>query len=86
MKAQDLIFLITILFIAWRRSSQLTIIIGLACLILAIPLFGFWIFFTAERLTMYAAGFFLLAIGQMIFSGKMGQAGKTQRVKVRGLP
>jgi len=36
--------------------------IGLCCLALAIPLFKFWIFFTAERLTWYAAAFFTYSI------------------------
>ena len=62
MKIQDLLFVLVFLFVFWRRSSQLAIIIGLICLLLAIPFFKFWIFFTAERLTWYAAAFFLLAV------------------------
>ncbi len=62
MKIQDLIFIIIFLFVLWRRSERLSVMIGLSCLLLAIPLFKFWIFFTAERLTWYAAAFFAFAI------------------------
>lgn len=62
MKIQDLVFVLLFLFVLWRRNSKLSIIIGLFCLLLAIPLFQFWIFFTAERLTWYAAAFFAYGI------------------------
>jgi len=62
MKIQDLVFGLIFVFVFWRRSAHLATIVGLLCLFLAIPLFKFWIFFTAERLTWYAAAFFLLAI------------------------
>jgi len=62
MKIQDLVFIMVFLFVLWRRSERLSIVIGLFCLLLAIPLFKFWIFFTAERLTWYAAAFFAFAI------------------------
>ena len=61
MKIQDLLFGFVFLLIAWRKEAKLATVIGLACLILAIPLFKFWIFFTAERLTWYAAAFFAYA-------------------------
>ncbi|MGH7245505.1 MAG: hypothetical protein ACREGI_01060 [Candidatus Levyibacteriota bacterium] len=63
MKPQDIIFfLVVLLVILFKRSSKFVVTIGLFCLLLAIPLFAKWIFFTAERLTWYAVGFFLLAI------------------------
>jgi hypothetical protein len=62
MKIQDLGFFLLFCLVLWRRNSRVSIIIGLMCLILAIPLFKFWIFFTAERLTWYAAAFFAFAI------------------------
>lgn len=62
MKFQDLLFILVFLFVFWRRNARLATIIGLLCLLLAIPLFKFWIFFTAERLTWYAASFFLYTV------------------------
>jgi len=62
MKIQDVSFILVFLVVFWLRRPRLALMIGLLCLLLAIPLFKFWIFFTAERLTWYAAGFFLLAI------------------------
>jgi uncharacterized membrane protein YqjE len=62
MKAQDIVFLIVLLFLVFKHNPKWATIAGLICLVLSIPLFSFWIFFTAERLTWYAAAFFLLAI------------------------
>lgn len=67
-KIQDLAFILVFLLVFWRRSSKLAVSTGLFCLALAIPLFKFWIFFTAERLTWYAAAFFLLAIIQQLYA------------------
>jgi len=62
MKIQDIAFVLLFLFVLWQRTARLSIIIGLFCLLLAIPLFQFWIFFTAERLTWYATAFFAYGI------------------------
>lgn len=62
MKIQDLAFLAVFLLVLWRRNSMLAAGLGIFCLVLAIPLFNFWIFFTAERLTWYAAAFFAYAV------------------------
>ena len=62
MKIQDIVFGLLFLFVLWRRNSRLSVALGLVCLVLAIPLFKFWIFFTAERLTWYAAAFFAYAV------------------------
>lgn len=62
MKIQDLIFLIIFILVLLKRDSRLSTIAGIICLILSIPLFAFWIFFTAQHLVWYAAGFFLLSI------------------------
>ncbi len=59
MKIQDLIFLFVFLPHLGARSPKLSVALGLFCLVLAAPLFKFWIFFTAERLTWYAGAFFL---------------------------
>lgn len=61
MKIQDLLFFILFVILVFTKQSKMSTLAGILCLIIAIPLFSRWIFFTAERLTWYAAGFFLLA-------------------------
>lgn len=54
MKIQDLVFLVVLaVIILFKRWSWLWWA-GVACLILAIPLFATWTFFTAQRLVWYA--------------------------------
>ena len=60
MKIQDIAFFIILLFLVFKRDTKWAVAFGLISLALSIPLFSFWIFFTAERLTWYAAAFFLL--------------------------
>jgi len=67
MKIQDFLFFFVLLFFIYKRNSKWATIAGLICLLVSIPLFAKWIFFTAERLTWYAAGFFLLAIFISLF-------------------
>jgi len=62
MKIQDLIFICLFSIILWQRSLKLSVVLGVTCLLLAIPLFKLWIFFTAERLTWYAAAFFIFGV------------------------
>lgn len=62
MKPQDIIFVIVFLLLLAIRKPRFLVAVGLLCLIFAIPLFAFWIFFTAQRLTYYAAVFFLAAV------------------------
>jgi hypothetical protein len=62
MKPQDIIFLIAFLLVVYKRNFRLSVGIGLVCLLFAAPLFAKWIFFTAERLVYYAAGFIVLGI------------------------
>lgn len=62
MKPQDLAFFVILAILIWRRNARLAAGIGLVALIMAIPLFATWTFFTAERLTWYAAAFFFLSI------------------------
>lgn len=71
MKIQDICFILLFLLVAWRRNNRLATVTGLACLVLAMPLFGFKIMlFTAERLTWYAAGFFLYSTILLLISSK----------------
>jgi len=62
MKIQDIAFFAILALLIIKRNPKLAAFCGILCLALSIPLFSFWIFFTAERLTWYAASFFLLAI------------------------
>lgn len=59
MKIQDIGFIIVFITLLIIRKPTMLVIVGLSCLILAMPLFYFRVFFTAERLTWYAAAFFL---------------------------
>lgn len=67
MKPQDVIFLLIGAMILWKKNSHFLGIAGIVCIILSIPLFAMWVFFTAERLTWYAAAFLLIAIIFEIF-------------------
>ena len=62
MKIQDIGFILAYITLFFIRRPILFVWAGLACLVLAIPLFASWTFFTAERLTWYAAAFFLTYI------------------------
>lgn len=72
MKPQDIIFFVSLLVLLALRRPVLFVWAGLGCLVLAIPLFATWTFFTAERLTWYAAAFFLAFIViSLLFSRKV---------------
>lgn len=60
MKPQDGIFFITLLVLLYFRKPAFLIWAAIISLIIAIPLFATWTFFTAERLTWYAVGFVLI--------------------------
>ncbi len=62
MKIQDIGFFVVLVILFLMKRPRLFVWTGLACLVLAIPLFAKWIFFTAERLTWYAAAFFFIFI------------------------
>lgn len=62
MKPQDIAFIIILFIFLLIRKPKLFVVAGITCLLGSIPLFAKWVFFTAERLTWYAAAFFLIAI------------------------
>jgi hypothetical protein len=62
MKIQDIVFIAALFLLILKRNPRLAAVAGIISLVLSIPLFSFWVFFTAERLTWYATAFFLLAI------------------------
>lgn len=70
MKLQDIIFLLILGCIIFKKNSRLAAGIGLLCLLFAIPLFAKWIFFTAERLTWYGAGFIIVSMVLILIQHK----------------
>lgn len=70
MKPQDILFILILLGLLFFRKPKFIVWAGILCLILSIPLFAHWVFFTAERLVMYAAGFLLVAIIYLLFTKK----------------
>lgn len=62
MKLQDIAFFVIFALLLVFRRSQWFVYAGLACFVLAIPLFAKWVFFTAERLAWYGAAFILAGI------------------------
>jgi len=68
MKPQDILFIIILAGLVFAKKPKLLVGAGLLCFVLSMPLFAHWVFFTAERLVMYGAGFLLVAI--IIFAVK----------------
>lgn len=67
MKPQDVLFFLVFIGAMLLRKPKVSVLLGLLCLILAIPLFMTQTFFTAQRLVMYGAAFiFLGAIGLVL--------------------
>lgn len=59
---QDIVFLLLYIFLLYKRKYNYFVIAGLLCLIFSIPLFSFWIFYTAQKLSYYSVVFFSTAI------------------------
>ncbi len=70
MKIQDLIFFIILIGVTAYKKPVYVVSLGLICITLAIPLFSKWIFFTAERLTWYAASCFGIFISYSLLQRK----------------
>jgi len=70
MKPQDILFIVILIFLVFKRKPKYFIIVALLFFVLAIPLFQFLIFFTAERLVWYAFGFLLISIGLFILKDR----------------
>ena len=62
MKIQDVGFIVIFASLLLIRKERWIIIAGLVSLALAIPLFAYHVFFTAERLTWYGAAFLLVGL------------------------
>lgn len=70
MKIQDIAFLIVFVAFLFVRNPKWFVAAGLLSLFLSIPLFSFWIFFTAERLVWYSGAFFLASIIFILYNLK----------------
>lgn len=73
MKIQDLVFIVILVFLLVLRKPRLFVVTGLGSLLLSIPLFSFWIFFTAQRLVWYAAAYFFVFIIFSLLSSRKVQ-------------
>jgi thiamine transporter ThiT len=63
MKIQDIgFFIILLALVFFKRNPKWFVVAGLVCLTLSMPLFHFWIFFTAQRFIEYGAAFLFIAI------------------------
>ncbi|MDO8269290.1 MAG: hypothetical protein Q7T54_01300 [Candidatus Levybacteria bacterium] len=65
MKIQDLAFIALLAGLLYIRKPKLFVVTAIILLILSMPLFQFWVFFTAQRFVEYA--FFLLLIATLLF-------------------
>jgi len=61
MSIQDLFFIAILAVLLIKQRYEWLVVAGLACVVISIPLFYFWIFFTAQKLIYYSAAFFLVA-------------------------
>jgi hypothetical protein len=61
MKPQDVVFGIIFGLLLVKSESRWFIYAGLIAILVSIPLFAGWIFFTAERLIWYGAAFLVWA-------------------------
>ena len=57
-----LLFIAVFIVLILKRNSKFSTIAGILCLLVSIPLFATWIFFTAQHLVYYAFAFFILSV------------------------
>lgn len=70
MKVQDILLLTVTVVLAVQRSPRLLVITGLGLLVFAAPLYAMWVFFTAQRLVMFAFLMFAIAAIRMTVTGQ----------------
>lgn len=70
MKPQDILFFLVFIALLYKRNPYYSVWVGILSLLISIPLFAMYIFFTAEHLVYYSAAFFLLAILLFLFQNK----------------
>lgn len=71
MKPQDLGFFALLAILIFIKKPRLTLVIALLLLLASMPLFQFWIFFTAQRFVTYAFFLILLTIIQIIVKNRL---------------
>lgn len=64
MKIQDILFIVLLAILLFKHKENSFVAFGLLCFLLAAPFFYFWIFFTAQRLVIYAA---ILILAEIIY-------------------
>lgn len=62
MKPQDILFLIALGLLLYKHNPRYFTYAGLFCILVSIPLFAKWIFFTAERFVLYGFIFICIAV------------------------
>jgi len=72
MKLQDIAFIIILLIFLSRRDTRIVLILGILCLLMAIPLYIQQIFFTAQRLVLYGYVCVVISVIGMIVSDREG--------------
>lgn len=73
MKIQDIVFILFLLPVFYVQRPRLTVLLAVVCIGVSMPLFALKLsLFTAERLVLYAAGFFLVTIIFLIHRGNTG--------------
>lgn len=60
MKAQDIVFIFVTIVLMALRQPRMFVRVALASTAVSVPLFAFWVFFTAQRLVLYAAAWLAL--------------------------
>ena len=63
MKIQDILFLVFFAILLFKHKENSFVAFGLGCLLLAMPFFYLYIFFTAERLVYYSV---LLILAEVV--------------------
>jgi len=61
-KPQDILFIFALVLLLYKRNPNYFTIVGLICLAVSMPLYYKWIFFTAQRFTLYAFIFLVIAV------------------------
>lgn len=70
MKPQDILFIFLLAILIYKKSPKLFVGAALICLLISMPLFQFWIFFSAQRLVAYSFVFLLIAVVFFFFKKK----------------
>jgi hypothetical protein len=80
MKLQDVILVLIGCALLVKRDARVCFMAGLACILISIPFFASWVFFTGQRLLWYAAVYFMSGI---IFSLRDMKLDQTKRINTK---